>query len=130
MSGELTVIQQQALATMVANTSITDVIKPLQKEIFLDNVYVAGTSHLDDMSVLQDVKEGVKLNLRREDNRYDELAILVLNGDTKIGYIPEKDNRVFARLMDAGKCLTAQVISVMDKEFYYSIKIGVYIQDI
>ena len=41
--------------------------------------------------------------MQREDNKFDSNAILILNADKKkLGYVPEKDNVVFARLMDAG----------------------------
>ena len=43
-------------------------------------------------------------------------AILVLDEEgRKLGYIPEKDNLVFARLMDAGKYLTAKMTDI-DKD--------------
>ena len=50
------------------------------------------------------------LTLHREENKFDSNAILILNEDKKkLGYVPEKDNIVFARLMDAGKLLKAKI---------------------
>lgn len=47
---------------------------------------------------------------REPDNQADDMAIVVKNADnTKIGYVPKKDNVIFARLMDAGKLLFGKV---------------------
>ena len=73
----------------------------------------------------------VKLILKREpENRFDENAILVLDEQKrKLGYIPEKDNIVFARLMDAGKYLTAKVKSYEPKGAFRQINISIYLVD-
>ncbi len=64
------------------------------------------------------------------DNRYDDNAILVLDGQKrKIGYIPEKDNIVFARLMDAGKYLAAKVVRLEEKGSFRQINISIYLVD-
>ncbi len=47
----------------------------------------------------------------------------------KIGYIPEKDNAVFARLMDAGKMFIARVSDVDNKGSFIQITIGIYLVD-
>ena len=60
--------------------------------------------------MLDEIATGDKLRLRREDNKFDEKAILVLDEKgRKLGYIPEKDNLIFARLMDAGKQLFGRI---------------------
>ncbi|MBP5261754.1 MAG: HIRAN domain-containing protein [Clostridiales bacterium] len=106
------------------------VIKPLSREIYLFDTYVAGTTYLKDQSVLDEVKKGDKLILRREDNRFDELAILVLNeSGKKLGYVPEKDNEVFARLMDAGKLLCGRIKSVDPRGSFRLINIEIYLVD-
>ena len=74
---------------------------------------MAGTTHLEDQSVLGEIKEEDDLLLQREDNRFDQNAILVLTNERrKLGYIPKKDNVVFARLMDAGKMLKAKITTI------------------
>ena len=56
------------------------------------------------------------LTLQREDNKFDSNAILILNEDKKkLGYVPEKDNIVFARLMDVGKFLKAKITQISQK---------------
>ena len=99
-------------------------------ELNIDS-YVAGTSHIKDESVFDDIREGDKLILQREpDNRFNENAILVLNSKSqKLGYIPEKDNIVFARLMDAGKYLTAKIEDISFKGSFRQISINIYLVD-
>ena len=63
-------------------------------------------------------------------DKYDEKAILVLDEkDRKLGYIPEKDNLVFSRLMDAGKLLAGKVNDVEKKGSFTKIGIGIYLID-
>ena len=108
-----------------------DLIKPLTREIYLFESFVAGTTHLKDPDVLQKAKVGDTLTLRREsDNPFDNRAILILNGDgEKYGYIPEKDNVVFSRLMDAGKLLVAKIKNIQPKGSILMISIGIYLVD-
>lgn len=82
--------------------------RPFEREIFLFDTYVAGTTHvtgIEDMAPY--LAEGDRLEFFREpDNPYDPQAIVVKNADgVKIGYVPKSDNVVFSRLMDAGKLL-------------------------
>lgn len=118
------------IIAMADAKGLGEVIKPLSREIYLFDTYVAGTTYLKDQSVLDEVKKGDKLILRREDNRFDELAILVLNeAGKKLGYVPEKDNEVFARLMDAGKLLCGRIKSVDPKGSFRLINIEIYLVD-
>ncbi len=130
MANELTE-RQRSMVSLVQGKEIGDIIKPLIKEIHLFDSYVAGTSYLEDDSVLETIKEGDVLTLRREDNKYDSNAILVLNDeDRKLGYVPEKDNIVFARLMDAGKLLKAKVSYIKHRGGFTQISIGIYLVDL
>ena len=108
-----------------------DLIKPLTREIYLFDSFIAGTTHLKDPDVLQKAKVGDTLTLRREsDNPFDNRAILILNEEgEKYGYIPEKDNVVFSRLMDAGKLLVAKIKNIQPKGSFLMISIGIYLVD-
>ena len=68
--------------------------------------------------------------MRREESKFDDNAIILLaeNGK-KVGYVPEKDNIIFARLMDAGKLLSATVTDIEKKGTFVQIKIGIYLVD-
>lgn len=108
-----------------------DLIKPLTREIHLFNSFIAGTSFLKDADVLKKAAVGDTLTLRRESgNRFDCNAILILNADgEKYGYVPEKDNMIFARLMDAGKLLMAKIKNIQPKGSFSMISIGIYLVD-
>lgn len=109
---------------------MTQVLKPLTKELYLFDTYIAGTSHIDDQSIFKTLKSGDTLILRREDNKFDDKAILVLTEQkTKLGYIPEKDNLIFARLMDAGKMLIARVEGIQEHVGFTQINIQIYLVD-
>lgn len=127
---ELTV-KNDSLTAVIGSKGIEEVIKPLVREIHLFDTFVAGTSHLKDLSVLDEIREGDRLILQREDNRFDDNAIIILTeAKKKVGYVPEQDNTIFARLMDAGKLLTARIKTIEKKKSYSLISIGIYLTDI
>ncbi len=130
MENELKVGQQN-MVSLVSSNPLGDIIKPLSHEILLFDSYVAGTSHIEDETVFDDVSPGNKLILQREpENRFDENAILVFDEKKrKLGYIPEKDNIVFARLMDAGKYLIAKINTYEPKGAFRQINISIYLVD-
>lgn len=129
MSNDLAVSKSD-LIKVIDDTSISDIIKPLVNEIHLFDTFIAGTTHLEDKSVLNEVKEGDKVNLRREENKYDDKAILILDqSGRKLGYIPEKDNLIFSRLMDAGKLLIGKVDDIQLHGTFHKIRIGIYLVD-
>ena len=129
MENALTVGKENVVS-LISETGIGDLIKPLSREILLFGSYVAGTSYLDDDTVLKEIKRGDRLILQREDNRYDSNAILVLDEKKrKVGYIPEKDNLVFSRLMDAGKLLTAKIDRIEPRGSFMQINISIFLVD-
>lgn len=129
MENELTV-KQQTMVSVVEGHELGDIIKPLIKEIHLFDSYIAGTTHLDDKTVLEVVKVGDMLNLQREDNKFDANAIKISYNDSrKLGYVPEKDNIIFARLMDAGKLLKAKITKIEQKGSFKQISVGIYLVD-
>ena len=127
---DLIVQKQGGLVQVLSKDDMTQVLKPLTKEIYLFDTYIAGTSHIDDQSIFKTLKSGDTLILRREDNKFDDKAILVLNEQkAKLGYIPEKDNLIFARLMDAGKMLIARVEGIQEHVGFTQINIQIYLID-
>ena len=123
-------IKNDSLVTVAAEKGIGEVIKPLVSEIHLFDSFVAGTTYLNDQSVLEEINEGDKLTLRREDNKFDDNAILIFTEKgKKLGYVPEKDNVIFARLMDAGKLLCAIIKDIERKGSFTKISIGIYLVD-
>ncbi len=130
MENEL-IINQKKIVSIVTDNPLGELIKPLSHEILLFDSYVAGTTHIKDESVFDEIKVGDKLILQREpENRFDENAILVLDDKKrKLGYIPEKDNIVFARLMDAGKYLIAKIDRMEEKGSFRQINISIFLVD-
>lgn len=131
MANDLTK-KEETLVSVVQRNELGDIIKPLIREIHLFDSYVAGTTHLEDKSVLDEIKVGDMLTLQREENKFDSNAIMILTVDKKkIGYIPEKDNIIFARLMDAGKLLKAKITKIQNKgDYFKQINIGIYLVDL
>lgn len=103
--------------------------KPFEKDIFLFDTYVAGTTHIEGIEELE-----LHLNVddrlaffREPDNRYDKQAIVIKTVDgVKIGYVPKQDNVIFARLMDAGKLLFGKITSKEKKGSWVKIYIKVF----
>ena len=95
----------------------------------------------------ESLNEGDRVKLVREpDNPYDEYAIRIdteqddpigyLATDThalaegvKLGYIPMKNNKVFARLMDAGKLLYGVVRRKEMEGKYHRIVVKIFMKD-
>lgn len=129
MENELS-IRKDSLVSLVEEHDLGSIIKPLTKEIHLFDSFVAGTTHLSDPSVLDTIKAGDKLSLMRENNKFDSNAIMILTDEKKkLGYVPEKDNVVFARLMDAGKLLMAKITKIEKRGSFTQISIGIYLVD-
>ena len=129
--GELTTNDKTEIATIATTQGLAPLIKPLVKEILLFDSFVAGTTHLKEPAVLDEIKVGDKLVLRREENKYDDKAIMILTSDgKKLGYVPEKDNVVFSRLMDAGKMLAAKITEIQPRgKSFKLIKIAIFLVD-
>lgn len=129
MENELS-IKKEGLVSLVEEHDLGSIIKPLTKEIHLFDSFVAGTTHLADPSVLETITVGDKLLLMRENNKFDSNAVMILTADKKkLGYVPEKDNIVFARLMDAGKLLIARITKIEKRGSFNQISIGIYLVD-
>ena len=131
MANELTEQEQKAgLVSLVKDNELGGIIKPLIREIHLFDSFIAGTTHLEDTSILENLNVDDMLTLQREDNKFDSNAILILNAEgKKLGYVPEKDNIVFARLMDAGKLLKARISRIENRGSFKQISVGIYLVD-
>lgn len=129
MENEVIPVGKDELVPVITPSGLADIIKPLTQEIHLFDSFVAGTTHLKDKSVLGKIEVGNHLTLQREENRYDDNAIVISFNNKKLGYVPEKDNIVFARLMDAGKLLSATISNIEHKGSFTKIQIGIYLVD-
>lgn len=129
---ELIKSQQSGLMSLLHSSGSLSIPKPFEKEIFLLDTHVAGTSFVEGIiDLAPSLHIGDKLNFFREpDNPHDDKAILIrTQTGVKIGYIPRADNIIFARLMDAGKLLFGIIESKELKVTWLRIGIKVYLQD-
>ncbi len=130
MSNDLIEQKTGGLVSAINQQGLGEMLKPLIREIHLFDSYVSGTTYLEDQTVLDEIKVDDKLSLFREDNKFDSNAIIIKTESLKkLGYVPEKDNIIFARLMDAGKMLAARIKDIEKKGSFTKISIGIYLVD-
>ena len=106
--------------------------KPFERDIFLFDTHIAGTTHITGIDELEPhLNVDDKLDFFREpDNQYDKKAIIVRNASgLKIGYVPKADNAVFARLMDAGKYLFGRIASKERQGSWLKVEIKIYLRE-
>lgn len=106
--------------------------QPFERDIFLFDSNVAGTSHVDGIEELEPhLNIGDRLQFFREpDNPYDKQAIVIRNKDgVKIGYVPRNDNVIFSRLMDAGKILFGEITNKTIRGTWLDIKIKIFLHE-
>ena len=108
------------------------VAKPFERDIFLFDTHVAGTTHVEGIEELAEhLNIDDRLDFFREpDNPYDSKAIVIktVNG-VKVGYVPKADNLIFSRLMDAGKLLFGKISSKEIKGKWVKIDIKLYLHE-
>ena len=121
------------LSTILNSPFGGEMIKPFSRTIFLRHMPVAGVFHVRNYkSLMKKLKVDDRLQLIREpQNEYDEWAILVMTLEhKKLGYIPRRENKILARLMDAGKSIFAEVSEVdTETERWDPIWIAIYMDD-
>ena len=104
--------------------------KPFERDIFLFDTYVAGTTHIEGIEELEPhLNQDDRLEFFREpDNPFDQQAIVIKTRDgVKIGYVPKQDNVIFARLMDAGKLLFGKITAKEKKGSWFKIYIRIFL---
>lgn len=118
-----------ALRTLAGAGGTEILLRPLTKDIFLFDTWIAGAMRLtgEELSALT---PGEELTLRRTESRFDDLEIAVSTPQgKKLGCIPEKDGPIFARLMDAGKLLVAKIRKVTQKGGLPLVAIDIFLRD-
>ncbi len=105
---------------------------PFERDIYLFDTYIAGTTHIDGIEELEphlNIDDRLEF-FREPDNRYDSKAIVIRNMDgIKLGYVPERDNIIFARLMDAGKLLFGRITEKEIKGKWVKISIKIFLHE-
>ena len=99
------IVKDTTISAIAKNSNFDNLLKPLVTKIHLFDTFIAGTSEIKNNPIKQ-AKKGDKLTLQRKVSKFDDNEIAILNEQgQQLGYVPEKDNVIFARLMDAGKSL-------------------------
>ena len=105
---------------------------PFAREIFLFACCIAGTNFRSEIAEIEpELKIGAKFRLQREPkNEFDELAIAVYDAnENHLGYIPKSENKIPARLLDAGKNLSAKLTGKERKGSWLKLDIEVFLND-
>ena len=109
MANELATVEENWLELA---GKFKDLPMPFEKTVFLTECHLAGTECIEDELVkTYDVEEGTELVLRRSsEDVQDAMAVAALTKKGYVvGYVPRRYAAIIARLMDAGKALSATV---------------------
>ncbi len=110
--------------------NMNEYLKPMSRDILLFTTKIANTYKLKDKMPLLKLTIGDHLFFSLGDSKYEDNQIVIKNkNDEIVGYVPEADSTIFARLMDAGKMLFAIVKSVSHTSSVPLIEIDIYLQD-
>jgi hypothetical protein len=109
-----------------------DSLKPYEHNIYLQEMYIAGTGHVPNTESLKEsVNIGDLVSLFREPNNpYDKNAIVIETRDgMKLGYVPMTNNLVFARLMDGGKFLFGEITKKTSLNLPLRFNVKIFMRD-
>ncbi len=88
-----------------------------RKKIELLQCPIAGYYYYDGQLIENQLNPGTPLRLQREpDNKYDSNAVAVYYKQHKLGFIPRKDNKVIAGMMDGGIKIDASIFNIIPYE--------------
>ncbi|MCD8373400.1 MAG: hypothetical protein LUD27_08905 [Clostridia bacterium] len=105
---EITVINKNVIAE-IENNGASNIIKPLQKETYLTDLYLYNVDECP-VTRLVKIKKGDELTLKHEETLCDKLNVSAYTADgVRVGDLSDLVNDVYARLLDAGKILKATV---------------------
>lgn len=106
--------------------------KPFSKDIYLIEVHIAGTTHIENILELEEkLAVGIDVVFYREPNNpYDDKAIVVKDKDgNKLGYVPRDKNEILSRLMDAGKLIYGKVKSKEKIGEWVKVQMEVFLKE-
>ena len=129
---ELTKLDPGGLLSMLHRIPEQEADAPFSRDILLLETHIAGTSHVPGLEELEPyLIPGARLKLLRvPENPSDPFAIKILNKDgLKLGYVPRQDNRIPARLMDAGKLLFAVLTGKQQERGWLRLEMELYLHD-
>lgn len=103
------------LAAALVVTLPATVHAQAQASIIVQQSPLAGFQYYDGKARWDDMKVGDLLTLVRErDNPHDANAVRVDWKDSRLGYIPRRDNADVARQMDRGAAVRARIVKLTE----------------
>ncbi len=93
-------------------------IVPIQsrRRVLLQESPLAGFQYHRAAAIWPFLRVGEPLHLRREPgNPHDRYAVAVWFRNEHLGYIPRRENRTLAKLMDQGERLEAQIVRLLEE---------------
>lgn len=112
------------------SADMNEYLKPMSRDILLFTAKIGNTYKLKDKAPLLKLTIGEKLYFKRAESKYEDNLIAINNDKGElVGYVPEADSQIFARLMDAGKMLFAVVKSISHSVSVPLIDIEIYLKD-
>ncbi|MEJ2693592.1 MAG: HIRAN domain-containing protein [Candidatus Thiodiazotropha sp.] len=86
-----------------------------RRRLMLQESPLAGFQYHRAAAIWPFLRVGEPLHLRREaGNPFDSNAVAVWFRNEHLGYIPRRENRTLARLMDQGSRLEATIVHLLD----------------
>lgn len=104
-----------------------------QQVVFLTTCHLAGTNEIADIrGMIDGIKDGEPLVLHRTTtDAADARAVsVVTTSGILIGYVPRRYGAVVARLMDAGKLLSAKLIGRDCDEQWADITVAIEMREV
>lgn len=98
-------------------------------EIVLSHPLIAGFHYYDGYKTEKFLCINSPLVLKRQPgNAYDKNAVEVFFGTAKLGYLPRRENKIIARMLDQGVEVKARIVQVApEKDAYERIRLEVYL---
>ena len=130
MANELAVVEENWLELA---GKFKDLPMPFEQTVFLAECHLAGTAEIDDMLVrAKDVVKGTELVLKRSSaDAQDCKAVAALTKDgVLVGYVQRRYAAVMARLMDAGKALSAKVTEKTLEDHWLDLAIAIDMKEV
>lgn len=88
-----------------------------RRRLVLQESPLAGFQYHRASAIWPFLRVGEPLHLRREpSNPHDRHAVAVWFRNEHLGYIPRRENRALAGLMDQGEQLGANIVRLLDEE--------------
>ncbi|MCU7875859.1 MAG: HIRAN domain-containing protein [Candidatus Thiodiazotropha sp. (ex. Lucinoma kazani)] len=88
-----------------------------RRKVILQESPLAGFQYHRAPAIWPFLRVGEQLNLRREpSNPHDHYAIAVWFKNEHLGYIPRRENRTIAKLLDRGEMLETRIVRLLEEE--------------